>query len=101
MAKWADFGISAVRYNEERTHIEKVLIHEDKGETIGSGATKTRGLVVKEIKDGKTYTTILKTDKGEWRKGQDVHIIEVDNEEYLRTDANETGTDNLENLPEF
>ena len=35
MEKWADFGISAVRYNEERTNIEKVFIHEDKGEKIG------------------------------------------------------------------
>ncbi len=101
MVKWADFGISAVRYNEERTNIEKVFIHEDKGETIGPGATKTRRLIVREIKDGKRYATILKTNKGEWEKGQDVNIIEVNNEEYLRTDVNETGADNLENLPEF
>jgi hypothetical protein len=101
MAKWADFGISAVSYNEEETHIEKVIVHEVNDESIGPGAVKTRGLVVGEIKHGKTYTTILKTGEGKWKRGQDVHTIKVKNKEYIRTDANKTGKDNLENLPEF
>ncbi len=101
MAKWVDFGISAVSYNEKRTHIEKVRVRVYNGETFGPGVVITRELVVKEIHNEKTYATILKTDEGGWRKGQDVHIITVSNKEYLRTDANKTGKDNLENLPEF
>jgi hypothetical protein len=33
--KWADFLISAVRYNQEGTNIDAVKLHEDKGETVG------------------------------------------------------------------
>ncbi|MEM6843216.1 MAG: DUF3892 domain-containing protein [Bacteroidota bacterium] len=36
-----------------------------------------------------------------WRKGEDVHIVEVNGEQYIRTDSNSKESDNLENLPEF
>ena len=101
MAKWADFGISAVRYSGNKTGIEQVMVHEDKDTTIGSGVEKTRNQVITGMKGGQTYVTILKGDGDKWKKGQDVHIIVVDGEEFIRTDANKRKSDNLENLPEF
>ena len=38
---------------------------------------------------------------GNGRGGQGVHIIVVDGEGFIRTDANKKKGDNLENLPEF
>ena len=35
------------------------------------------------------------------KKGEDVHIVKVDDEKFIRTDKNETKKDNLGNLPEF
>ena len=35
MEKWADYLISAVRYDSKRSHIEKVRLHEDKGDKGG------------------------------------------------------------------
>ena len=32
MAKWADFAISAVRFNAAHTHIDRVKVHTDDGE---------------------------------------------------------------------
>lgn len=101
MAKWADFGISAVRYSADKTHIERVMVHEDKDTAMGSGIEKTKEQVIAGMKLGQTYVTILKGDEGKWKRGQDVHIIVVDGEEFLRTDANKRKSDNLENLPEF
>lgn len=100
MVKWADFAISAVRYSADRTHIDKVVVHEDLDTHVSSGAEKTRQQVVAEIKRGQTFVTIIRADE-KWRKGQGVHIVGVDGEEFLRTDANKKKSDNLENLPEF
>lgn len=101
MAKWADFLISAVRYDKDKKHIFKVKKHEDKGDNVGSAETVARTVVVSELKKGYTYMTIYKGDEGKWKKGEDVRIITVNNKEYIRTDANEKEADNLGNLPEF
>ncbi len=101
MAKWADFGISAVRFSKDREHIDKAKVHEDKDDKFGVGIEKTRKQIIAGIKLGQTYTTILKNKEGKWKQGQDVHIIKVDDEEFIRTDANKKKSDNLENLPEF
>ena len=101
MEKWADYGISKVRYNAERTHITKVKVHEDKGDTIGSAAEWTRNQVVSAIEGGKSFVTILQGNDNKWKKGQDVHIITINGVKYIRTDQNRRASDNLENLPEF
>jgi len=101
MAKWADLLISAVRYSADETHIETVRVRKDLGESVGTAKECSRSDVVKNIKSGLTYLTILKSEKGKWRKGQEVHTIKVGNEEFVRTDKNSVAKDNLENLPEF
>ena len=101
MKKWADYGISKVRYNDERTHIVKVKVHEDKGDAIGTAQEWARNQVVSAVEGGKTFVTMLKGSDDKWKKGEDVHIITVKGVKYIRTDQNPKGADNLENLPEF
>lgn len=101
MDKWADYLISEVSYNNERTHISKVKAHEDKGDSVGPAEECSREAIVKVIKQGTTFVTIFKGQNGKWNKGKDVHIIKIGTEEFLRTDQNQRKVDNLENLPEF
>jgi hypothetical protein len=102
VAKWADYLISAVRYNAEKTHIDKVKVHEDLGDKMGSAVETPRSTVVTNIKNGKTYMTVSKNEKtGKYEKGEDVGIVTVNNTEYIRTDANSIAKDNLGKLPEF
>ncbi|MCB2141249.1 DUF3892 domain-containing protein [bacterium] len=102
MAKWADYCISAVRYNEDETHIVKVKVHADEGETIGSASEWKREDVVSAIERGNTLITILENADGKkWVIGQEVHIIKMNGNKFIRTDKNATASDNLENLPEF
>lgn len=101
MTKWADYGISAVRYNQEKTHIVRVKIHVDNGETIGSPQEWARSDVISALERGKTFVTILRGSDNKWNKGQDVHIMTVNGAKYIRTDKNYRASDNLENLPEF
>lgn len=101
MEKWADYCISAVQYDADRNHIEEVEVREDKGDTLGEASKWKRETVASSIKDGKTFVTILKGSNGKWEKGEDVHAIEINNKEYIRTDANKEESDNLGDLPEF
>ncbi len=101
MAKWADYGISRVGYNDQRTHIVKVELYEDKGDSLGSAEVWSRDQVVSAIGRGKTFVTILRASDGNWMKGQEVHTVTVNGTKYIRTDQNQQASDNLENLPEF
>ena len=101
MNKWADYGITKVKYNQARTHIDSVELRPDNGETLGSAAVWARSQVVTSIKSGKTFITILKGTDDKWKQGQDVHLVAVSGVEYIRSDKNNRAADNLENLPEF
>lgn len=101
MEKWADYLISTVQYDSEHSHIVKVRVHEDKGDTVGSFFVSHRQDVIENIKNKKTYITIFEGQNNNWKKGEEVHIIVVGETEYIRTDQNKEECDNLENLPEF
>jgi len=101
MTKWADYAISAVRYNVRHTHIDKVRVHPDNGDSIGESTEWTRADVIAAIKRGTTFVTIFKNKDGKWEKGQPVYIIRVNGVEYIKTVDNGKEEDNLENLPEF
>ena len=101
MAKWADYLISAVKYDSDHEKIISVKTHEDKGDTVGDSYIEIRSKVVSNIENGYSYCTILKTNDKKWKKGEDIHIVKIDDEKFIRTDRNETKKDNLGNLPEF
>lgn len=102
MAKWADYLISAVRYNPEKTHIDKVKVHEDLGDKMSSAVEMARSVVVANINNGKTHMTVyLDVTTGNYKKGEDVRVVKVNNTDYIRTDTNSIAKDNLGKLPEF
>jgi hypothetical protein len=101
MDKWADYCISSVRYTTERAYIIKVKVHIDNGDTVGNAKEWTRNEVASAIGEGKTFVTITQDSNNTWAKGQDVHIVLINNVKYIRTDKNNRASDNLENLPEF
>lgn len=101
MTKWADYGISAVRFNSTHTHIDRVRAHPDSGDTIGAAVEYDRTTIVAAIKKGTTFVTIFKSNDSKWKQGQAIYIIKVNGVEYLKTVDNGKAVDNLDNLPEF
>jgi hypothetical protein len=99
--KWADYLISMVQYNTGQTHIVKVLVHTDDGDTVGAGYEETRARVVQLLTAGYTFLTIYKNDAGKYNRGADVRIIRIERFDYIRTDADATKKDNLGSLPRF
>lgn len=72
------YGISAVDYSDDHSHIERFKVHAvnigKKGMIAGPikrGRTMTRKEVVEEIERGKKFMTLLKKD-GVWMKGKRV-----------------------------
>ena len=101
MAKWADYGISKVRYDPTHSHIVAVLVHEDTGTAITTGVETTRMTVVNRIDGGSTFVTIRLTSESAWQRGADVAVVTIEEQKYIRTDANKTKSDNLGDLPEL
>lgn len=99
--KWADYLISAVRYNAAETHIDKVQVRQDEGDSVGSPSTVERTTVVSRLEAGYTFVTIVKGANDKWQRGAKVRIVTVKGKKYIRTDADATEEDNLGSLPRF
>lgn len=103
MAKWADYLISAVRFEETSTtkHISQVKVHEDKGANLSNPPVIwTKEAVIKAIDSGKTFKTIV-LDMDAWKQGEEVFKVWIANAYYIKTRADATTRDNLDNLPTF
>jgi hypothetical protein len=100
MAKWADYGISAVQYNREHTHIVKVRLQPDNGDSMGAVTEWSRSQVVTSLEAGRSFVTILQNG-GQWKRGEDVRTVTINGSKYIRTDSNSRAADNLGSLPEF
>ncbi len=101
MTQWADRLISAVRFNAAGTHIDKVLVHNDNGDTVSDYVQMDRASVILLMKNGNTFGTIYKKADGKWYFGAKVGIVIVNGNEYIRTHADGTPSDNLDNLERF
>lgn len=102
MSKWADFLISAIRYENEvlKNSIAYLKVHHDQGAEIGAGYTWTKEEVINAMYEGKTFYTIIKEKTGEWKKGAIVALI-TKNGKSIITDSNSTDFDCFVNLQEL
>lgn len=102
MNKWADFLISAIRYENEmlKNSISYLKVHPDYGSEIGGGSTWTKEEVINAMYEGKTFYTILKEKTGEWKKGSLVALV-TRNGRSIITDSNSADLDYLTNLQEL
>ena len=102
MNKWADFLISAIRYENElfKNSIAYLKVHPDYGTEIGAGSTWTKEEVINAMYNGKTFYTILKEKTGQWKKGSLVALI-TRNGKSVITDSEITDLDYLTNLQEL
>jgi hypothetical protein len=101
MAKWADYCITAVRFNEKHTHIDQVKRRVDNGESLGDTSIVYRQTVIADLKRGTSYVTVFKNADDKWNKGQNVFIVTVNGTEYIKTIEDKISIDNLDELPEF
>jgi hypothetical protein len=96
----ADLIIFAVRKDEYK-RIEKVKVGIDVIDNIAGSVVLTKEQVIGILKDGaKIKTAYLDVDK-KYLEGSIVQFFLDNGVEYLKTIANGSEKDNLDNLPEF
>lgn len=100
MAKWADYLVSAVRFNAHGTHIDSLRCHADNDTSAGPPQTFSRKTVVDAIKAGKTFVTVTRDSAGDFRLGQRIQSVTL-TYEYLKTRPDSVISDNLDELPKF
>jgi len=97
MAKWADYLISQVLYDQNHI-ITKVKQHRDIGNKISSGEIVDRDAIANNLGHGVKYMTVY-GDLGKIRMGKNVRYFRAYEGHYIRIDDNKVMTDNLGELP--
>lgn len=101
LTKWADYVIMAARYDSDRKHIAQVEVKVGGGYGLGASFCLSREEVVRLIGLWqRTFQTAIRNEIG-WQRGEDVHLLTIRGNVYIRTDSNCTAADNLGSLPEF
>ncbi len=100
-SKWADYVITAVRYDSDYGYIAQVRVYEHNDNKLENRQHKSRDWVIAQLRLGKTFVTATQTSYGTWRKGEKVRMFKVNEQTYIRSDQNSIAKDNLENLSEF
>ena len=102
MVKWADYLISTVRFVEEAglKEISHVKVHVDKGQKISKAEIWTKREVINKLNSGKTFRTIV-MNTNEWSNVESVFKVWIVNDYFIKTRADNTTKDNLDNLPTF
>ena len=98
MAKWADYLISQVAYDQNHL-ITKVRQHRDNGNTMGEGEVVDRYVIADNLGHGLSYMTVY-GDLGKIRIGKNVRYFRAFNYHYIRIDGNKVSSDNLGELPQ-
>jgi len=97
MAKWADYLISQVSYDQNHI-ITKVKQHRDIGNEMGDGEIVDRDVIAGNLGHGVKYMTVYGgLDK--IRMGKNIRYFRAYEGHYIRTDGNKVMSDNLDDIP--
>jgi hypothetical protein len=100
--RWADYLISAVRYESgtDNRIIAYLKVHSDEIKYVGEGRTWSKAELLDALKGGKSMVTIKKDKEGKWSKCQNVSLG-IFSEVSIRSDLKKIPGDYLENVSEF
>jgi len=97
MAKWADYLISQVSYDQNHI-ITKAKQHRDIGNEMGDGEIVDRDIIAGNLGHGIKYMTVYGAlDK--IRMGKNIRYFRAYEDHYIRTDDNKVMSDNLGDIP--
>lgn len=98
-----DYVITEVRYDNDQsriTHVKRAEYNNDTNK-FGSTSQTTRQTVVNSIEAGEQHYTVPPKSGGGYTWGDEVGVITLDGEKFIRTDGNDIKEDNLGDLPEY
>ena len=97
MAKWADYLISQVSYDQNHI-ITKVMQHRDIGNKISGGEIVGRDVIATNLGHGSKYMTVF-GDLDKIKMGKNVRYFRAYDDHFIRIDDNKVESDNLGHIP--
>lgn len=85
MNKWADYGVSSVKYDADRRIAKYFRVHPDRGDHLGPPAEYDRPTIIDALKSGLSFVAV-ESEGSEWRKGRALTLETVRNAEFLSID---------------
>lgn len=101
MSKWANYLISAVRFDQNGRHIDAVKYCEDYLTEVGPSLFMKREMFIEKLKSNDSFSTIHQGYESKIIKGSDVFIMQIDGEDFIKSAADSSGADVLRDLPTF
>lgn len=107
MPKWADYAITAVRYDPAVhpafvSRITAVEVRMDLGGRLGCAEIWTRLQVLEAVhQDHETFATAVQAVDGSWTRGAHLQVVRSNGLDYLRVDRDATPADDLGKLAAF
>ncbi len=100
--KWADYLITAVRYKRGTNNsvIEYFKVYRDNIVDLEDGRTWSKDELIKALKDGKSFATVIQEADDKWIKVHDLSIYFMEGL-FIRTDPNTVYGDSLGNIETF
>jgi hypothetical protein len=98
---WGDCAIYSVHRDTRRKYIWDVRACPVVNGRFGNERQISSPALINEILSGKKFVTTYKGPDEQYHLGEDVCVVKVNGEYYLRTDPNEITEDNLGELPEY
>lgn len=95
------FLIGGVRYNKDRTHINRLKVHEVAEGKIQPARYMLRTEVISHLRAGDGFLAVAVGKDGKMVQGPDLVIMTLAGNDYLRTDRIDRETDFVEMVPEF
>jgi hypothetical protein len=100
MGRWADWLVDGVRYDATRTFIQAVRAARDRPACDFKFVDKTRAELLAMLSGGETVATVFENDMTRrLERGEDVRVLTVNGDLYLRIDRAELPRDDLGDLP--
>lgn len=97
MEKRAEFLISGVRYNDDKSQIAYLKRHRVRNSGADESEFVSRHVVLEEIRQGINYSTAMKDRRGHLKESDPIFLYR---DKYLHSGATKEERDNLERLPE-
>ena len=101
MAESADYFISHVHYDQDPDHIHSARIWQNVSNQLQPSGVWLRQQVVAVLLQARGVATMREASPNQWVWGERVSIYTLNNQHFIRTDANQREADNLGDLPQF
>jgi hypothetical protein len=75
MDKWSDYLISKLTFDDGGRLISEVVVHDDNGDTVGPEEVRNMPWMVQKVLEGKTFSSIIKTNTGGWIFKSNINCI--------------------------